>query len=427
MLSKKMELSEKINNESFTNKQLVEELSKARSDTFKYVNKLLEVEEKWSFINLLLKKLNSLRDVESLCKTICDGFLVLTNSKLAACFLFNLDTGEIENKKLSYAKMFEDKAYFLKLIQKVNVKSEFFIKKSVETDKINRFFESVCAKNTIIVPIYYTKDFLGYFLLVKDEETFYRDNIHFINIFPEHFSLIIANIFLYQESEKRNKQKIEFLAGISHEYKTPLNSIIGFTDILKNEKYNTKQMKYLENISGSSKHLLSLIQDVLDVSKSQFGELTLNFKIFNTKQEIMKIIAAFENMVEEKHIDLTFTLCDVNINADVNRFRQLIFNLISNAVKFNKINGKIVILSYVSKDKFSFEILDTGDGISKQDYDKIFDFFSQVNRNQLKRQQGSGVGLALCKMIVDSHKGQIGFNSQFKKGSSFWFNLPLIK
>lgn len=234
------------------------------------------------------------------------------------------------------------------------------------------------------------------------------------------------NISLYQESEKQNKHKIEFLAGISHEFKTPLNSIIGFAEILK-PRASSENLKYVQNISQSAKHLLSLIEDILDVSKSQYNSLELYYSSFSPKDEIIQIILILDEMIKEKNIDLNYTLVDIDIFADIKRFRQLIYNLVSNAIKFNKQNGKISIFTYVKDNNFFFDITDTGDGISKDNHEKIFDFFSQVNRNQLKRQLGSGVGLALCKMITIAHCGEIGFKSQLKKGSSFWFSLPITK
>ncbi|HPT42135.1 MAG TPA: HAMP domain-containing sensor histidine kinase, partial [Candidatus Gastranaerophilaceae bacterium] len=129
----------------------------------------------------------------------------------------------------------------------------------------------------------------------------------------------------------------------------------------------------------------------------------------------------------EKDVELKYTLADVKICADIKRFRQLIYNLVSNAIKFNKKNGKVNVLTYTKDDFFFFEVSDTGDGISKNDYAKIFDFFSQVNRSQLKRQLGSGIGLALCKKITDAHRGQIDFESRIKKGSRFWFCIPSEK
>ena len=171
--------------------------------------------------------------------------------------------------------------------------------------------------------------------------------------------------------------------------------------------------------------MLSLIQDILDMARSEYKQLELKYETFRPKDIIKDIIYSFDEVIKEKNIKFSYTLMDVEITADLKRFKQLIFNLISNAVKFNKNGGKIVVVTYVDEHKnYIFEIKDSGDGIRKKDYDKIFNFFSQVNRNKLKRQQGSGVGLALCKVITDAHKGDIGFKSRLNNGSTFWFSLP---
>ncbi|MFA7659121.1 MAG: GAF domain-containing sensor histidine kinase [Candidatus Gastranaerophilaceae bacterium] len=425
MNTKNRELKHTGGFEDLSRGGLVLELEHARAETFKYVNKFLEVEEKWAFINLLLKKLNSIRQKQELCKTICEGFLTLTNSMVCVCCLFNQDHRRVEFKNIAYGEKVYNKKKLMEFIEKVNLDCCNFLEKSSEIEDIYEYFESLSEKKLIIVPIIYSNIFLGYLMLKKEDSNFYKNNIHFINIFPEHIALILENISLYQESEKRNKSKIEFLAGISHEFKTPLNSIIGFSEILKAKAQNRENFKYINNILQSSKHLLTLIEDVLDVSKSQSNILELNYTLFSPKNEISQIVLALEKMVQEKDISLNYTLTDIKISADIKRFRQLIYNLVSNAIKFNKQNGKINILTYVKEGKFFFEITDTGDGISKRSQEKIFDFFSQVNRSQLKRQLGSGVGLALCKIITDAHKGEINFKSKIKKGSSFWFSLPI--
>lgn len=425
MENKNLKLIQNEQLESLSKNELLQELDYAKSETFKYINRLLEVEEKWAFINLLLKKLNSIKLKKELCKTICEGFLKLTNSKVCVCYLFNQDNNSVEYKSIASIDKNKDKKALMEFIDEINKHCTEFLENSATDAKIYEYFNSISSKKTIAVPILYAESFLGYLMLHKDDEYFYKDNIHFINIFPEHFALILENISLYQESEKSNKRKIEFLAGISHEFKTPLNAIIGFADILKTKAKEPDTCKYINNILQGSKHLLSLIEDVLDVSKSQYKTLELNYREFNPKEEIIQIMSTLEEMVKEKQIDLSYTLTDIKISADLKRFRQLIFNLVSNAIKFNKQSGKINLFTYVKDGKFFFEIIDTGDGISKKDYEKIFDFFSQVNRSQLKRQLGSGVGLALCKMITQAHKGEIDFKSQIKKGSSFWFSLPI--
>lgn len=426
MQSKNLKLIERENFENLSKDELIEALNNARLETFKYVNKFLEFEEKWAFINVLLKKLNSVRQKQELCKTISEGFLKLTNSKICCCYLFNQDNSTVEFKKMAInGRITKREKELNEFIEAINSKCIIFLEKASELEIINEYFKSISGKECIIVPIIYSEVFLGYLMLLKEDTNFYNENINFINIFPEHIALILENISLYQESEKQNKRKVEFLAGISHEFKTPLNAIIGFTEILKSKNKNIENFKYINNILQSSKHLLTLIEDVIDVSKSQYKLLELNYTTFKPKDEIVQIILTLDGMIKEKNINLSYTLADIKISADVKRFRQLIYNLVSNAIKFNKQNGKINILTYVNEENLLFEISDTGDGISKRDYEKIFNFFSQVNRSQLKRQLGSGVGLALCKEILEAHKGEINFKSQIKKGSSFWFSLPI--
>lgn len=426
MVIKNQKSIEAGNFENLSKEELIKELEHTRLETFKYVNKFLEVEEKWAFINFLLKRLNSIRQKQDLCKTICDGFLQLTNSNACYCCLFNQDSRNIEFRSFSFNEKFEKKE-ITEFVEKINEKCCKFLEKSSSNDEVSEYFNAISGKNFIIIPILYSETLLGYLMLVKDDPNFYKENVNFISIFPEHIALILENISLYQESEKQNKRKIEFLAGISHEFKTPLNSIIGFAELLKTKEKDLNNQKYIQNILQSATHLLMLIKDILDVSKSQYGFIELNYSFFTPKDEIIKIINTFEEMIKEKNIELNYTLTDIQISADIRRFTQLIYNLVSNALKFNKQNGKIDIYTYIKNNNFFFEITDTGDGISKRNYDKIFDFFSQVNRSQLKRQLGSGVGLALCKMITDSHKGEINFKSQIKKGSTFWFSLPINK
>lgn len=425
MRNQNYELIQQDSFENLSKDELIKLLEQAKLETFKYVNKFLEVEEKWAFINLLLKKLNSIRQKQELCKTICEGFLKLTNSKVCFCCLFNQDNSMVEVKRISCESSVNEKE-LTNFVEKINSECSKFLEKSTNAENISEYFKSISGKHFIIVPILYGETFLGYLMLIKEDVNFYKENIHFINIFPEHIALILENISLYQESEKQNKRKIEFLAGISHEFKTPLNSIIGFAEIIKSNNDGGENFKHVDNILKSSKHLLMLIEDILDVSKSQYKTLELNYSLFSPKDEIVQIIHTLEGMIKEKNINLNYTLTDIKISADVKRFRQLIYNLVSNAIKFNKQNGKISIFTYIKDDRFFFEITDTGDGISKRNYDKIFDFFSQVNRSQLKRQLGSGVGLAICKMITDAHNGEINFKSQIKKGSSFWFSLPIV-
>ncbi len=419
-MNKNQETLQQSNLGLIKEKTLKNQLEIAKSEVIRYANKFLEAEQKWDFINLLLKQLNSIQDKKELCKNICIGLLKLTDAEIVTCCFFNSDKNEIDIKCVNYKNKKK-----LSYIEKINKKIKIFVQTTHDFEKVCEFFQNFSQGDTIITPISYMNLFLGYILLAKEEDNFYKENISFINIFPEHIALILENISNYDELKERNRIKIQFLAGISHEFKTPLNSIIGFSEILKAKTKTKENYKYLDNISQSSKHLLALIEDILDVSKSQMKDLELNYTAFRPKEVIKQILIALEENCREKNIQLKYTLADVKVNADIKRFRQLIYNLVSNAIKFNKKNGEVNVLTYTKDNFFFFEVSDTGDGIGKKDHAKIFDFFSQVNRSQLKRQLGSGIGLALCKKITDAHKGQINFESRIKKGSRFWFCIPI--
>lgn len=222
-----------------------------------------------------------------------------------------------------------------------------------------------------------------------------------------------------EEEEKRDILRF-LLLNISHEFKTPLNSIIGFSEILKLRSRNSEDFRCLENISYSSKHLLSLIQDFLDVTRSQYCQLELVKKNIDTREVILNIINSFHSS------NIDYTLCAIDLLADEMRFRQVVYNLLSNAIKFNAVGASVKIFTYVDDDNFVFEVTDFGEGISEEDKLVIFDFFAQASSDFKKRQVGSGVGLALCKSIVEAHNGEISVESVKSKGSTFRFSIPLV-
>ena len=221
-----------------------------------------------------------------------------------------------------------------------------------------------------------------------------------------------------EEEEKQDILRIVLLK-LSHEFKTPLNSIIGFADILKNRTYNVDDYRCLDNISHSSKHLLALIQDLLDVTRSQYKPLELVKTSFNTRDVIYNIINGFHG------VNLNYTLSGINVFADETRFKQVIYNLVSNAIKFNSDGGEIRVITYGDKD-FVFEITDSGDGIEDSDKEIIFNFFAQGGSDVTKRKYGCGVGLSLCKSIVEAHGGIISVESVKHHGSTFKFSIPIL-
>ncbi|MBO6272424.1 HAMP domain-containing histidine kinase [bacterium] len=212
-----------------------------------------------------------------------------------------------------------------------------------------------------------------------------------------------------------------FIAKFSHELKTPLNSIIGFTELLETLEHDEKSKDYISNIKTCSEHIFDLVNNIIDIVRSQYNKLELSYSFFDTKTTIENIINNFNS----DNID--YTLIEKMICADYTRFKQLIYNLISNALKFSSDKQKIEIITYLEKEMFCFEITDYGEGISDDNKNKIFNFFSQVSEDLFKRKRGSGIGLSLCKAITDAHDGIICVESEIEKGSTFIVKLPIEK
>lgn len=375
------------------------------------------------FLCKFLKKLNTIKSKKDLAEELSAGLLGVLGAKYCSIYMINLETNRVALSKTRTASDLPEAIE--KKADEISELGKDLFANSYDTVEILDFFYQISKENVIISPIMSREDLVGYVMLISDNKDFNSKYKSFTDIIMENFNSRLDVIMLEEELDKTNKQKIQFLASISHEYKTPLNSIIGFSDILKSKITAPSEYKYIDNISKSSRFLLSLIQDILDMARAEFGKLELNYEEFRPKDVIEDIILSFDEQIKSKNINFSYTLMDVELSADIRRFKQLIYNLISNALKFNKINGTITLVSYTDEGgNFIFEIKDTGDGIRKKDYEQIFSFFSQVNRNQFKRQQGSGVGLALCKMIVNAHNGEIGFKSRLNYGSTFWFKLP---
>ncbi len=218
---------------------------------------------------------------------------------------------------------------------------------------------------------------------------------------------------------------------MSHELRTPLNSIIGFSDLLCDQIYgklNEKQLKYTNNISKSGKHLLNLINDILDLSKVEAGKMELDYREFeladrlNSVKSLLSPIAARKNIKIEINVnkDLT-TIC-----ADEARFVQIMYNLVDNAIKFSFENNPVRIEARRKGEFLETTVTDIGIGIKPEDQHKLFQPFSQVAAFSSKKFQGTGLGLSLVKQIVNLHGGYVWFRSiPGEGGSTFAFAIPI--
>ncbi|NWJ94259.1 MAG: HAMP domain-containing protein [Chloroflexi bacterium] len=238
--------------------------------------------------------------------------------------------------------------------------------------------------------------------------------------------------------ERANLHKSQFLANMSHELRTPLNAVIGFSEILQDQVFgslNEKQQRYVNNILTSGRHLLSMVNDVLDLAKVEAGKMELRWEEFSARSAIYEVQAELSSLAEQKNLQITAKMTDNldRIIADRARFRQILFNLLSNAIKFTPqsgqitINGEIQVGEKSDSTKFAlFAISDTGIGISAENLDTIFESFRQVDNSYSRQYQGTGLGLALTRKLAEMHGGTVWVESTPKVGSTFSFTIPLI-
>lgn len=226
-----------------------------------------------------------------------------------------------------------------------------------------------------------------------------------------------------------NQHKSEFLANMSHELRTPLNSIIGFSEVLL-EKYfgelNPKQTDYVVNINNSGQHLLDLINDILDISKIEAGQFELNKSRFGLTKVFKLVINILEVRAKKKNIHFSNNGIE-NLGefyADERAVKQILLNLLTNAIKFTPEGGKVILNVTHHHDNLEVSISDTGIGIAKKDQEAVFEEFKQVNSSTTKIQEGTGLGLFIVKRLIEMHGGQIHLESELGHGSTFIFNIP---
>ena len=253
--------------------------------------------------------------------------------------------------------------------------------------------------------------------------------------------------------EATSKHKSEFLAAMSHELRTPLNSIIGFSEVLRDRmagELNPKQEKYVNNILVSGQHLLNLINDILDLSKVEAGKIELHPQAFSLPDALEACVTHIRPEASKKKISLSLDIDKAlfNITADPVRFKQIMYNLLSNAVKFTPLGGSVTVAACLvsspqstvsSKDKktipedrglktedwVQISVQDTGIGIKKDDQERIFHEFQQIDTSLARKYEGTGLGLSITKRLVELHGGRIWVESEVGKGSKFTFVLPI--
>ena len=270
----------------------------------------------------------------------------------------------------------------------------------------------------------------------KAPGAFPSEVLEVLKTFATQSALAIQNARLFREIADKSRQlevasrhKSEFLANMSHELRTPLNAIIGFSEVLMQRMFgelNAKQEEYLKDIYESGRHLLSLINDILDLSKIEAGRMELELTDFDLPTAIDSALTLVRERATRRGIALQKTLDERvgQVQADERKVRQVVLNLLSNAIKFTPQGGRIEVLAAPVDASVEVSVTDTGVGIAPEDQEAVFEEFRQVGASAAK-QEGTGLGLALCRKFVELHGGTIWVTSAVGTGSTFTFRLPV--
>ena len=304
--------------------------------------------------------------------------------------------------------------------------------------RLRALLDRAGLKALLAVPLLREDRVLGALLVArKTPGEFPPGTVEILGTFAAQSALAIHNSRLFRELEEKgrelelaNKHKSEFLANMSHELRTPLNAVIGFSEVLGEEMFgelNEKQKEYVEDIHSSGRHLLSLINDILDLSKIEAGRMELDVTTFDVRQALENALTLVTERAGRRGIALESEIDDAltEMTGDERKIKQILLNVLSNAVKFTPEGGKVTLTARGADSALVIAVRDTGVGIAAEDLEHIFEEFRQVGTDYARKVEGTGLGLTLTRRFIELHGGEIAVESEPGVGSEFRITLPL--
>ena len=305
------------------------------------------------------------------------------------------------------------------------------------TSAVNEIILRAGFRALLVAPLLRGEEIVGTLVVRRRTPGAFRQNtVDLIKTFATQSVLAIQNARLFHEIEDKGRQlelaskhKSQFLANMSHELRTPLNAILGYTELILDSIYGEapeKMRSVLERVQTNGKHLLGLINDVLDLSKIEAGQLTLSLADYSVAELVQGVYVAVEPLAAQKNLALATRVAKglPAGHGDDRRLAQVLLNLVGNAIKFTE-KGEVAIEASISDGYFRIAVRDSGHGIAAADQAKIFEEFQQVDNSSTRQTGGTGLGLAISKRIVEMHGGRILVDSELGKGSTFTISIPV--
>jgi signal transduction histidine kinase len=309
--------------------------------------------------------------------------------------------------------------------------------KDAPPSRINDIMLRAGYRARLLVPLMAPDGAVGALVVRRQQPgEFSKNTIDLLQTFGAQSVLAIQNARLFSEIGEKGRQlevasqhKSQFLANMSHELRTPLNAILGYTELILDNIYGDipdKARATLERIQANGKHLLGLINDVLDLSKIEAGQLTLSLADYSIKNVVHNVYGAVESLATSKNLALKVDLPKElpQAHGDERRLTQVLLNLVGNAIKFTDA-GEVAIRTSVADGTYTVAVRDTGPGIAEQDQAKIFEEFQQADSSTTKQKGGTGLGLAIAKRIIEMHGGRLWVESKVDEGATFSFTVPV--
>jgi signal transduction histidine kinase len=393
---------------------------------------------------------NSTLDVQTVLDTIVAKAVQLSATDAGTIFVFNEAAGEFE-VRANYGMSEELIAAFQQhhdelsdwltratalrqAVQDADLRDPSVLP---QTESLQKIVVDAGYLARIFIPLLGADRIVGALVVRrKAAGEFPKSTIDLLQTFAAQSVLAIQNARLFQEIQVKSHEleiasqhKSQFLANMSHELRTPLNAILGYTELVLDKIYGDvpeKMRSVLERVQSNGKHLLGLINDVLDLSKIEAGQLKLSLEDYSIRDVVHSVFTLVEPLAEEKHLALKVELPDdlPVAHGDERRLTQVVLNLVGNAIKFTDA-GEVVIRGAAANGHYTLSVQDTGPGISPSDQVKIFEEFQQADGSSTKVKGGTGLGLSIAKRIVNLHGGRIWVSSEPGSGSTFFIDVPI--